>query len=150
MREILYRGKRIDTKEWVEGLLTFDEFINPNTGIESAYCIKSLPNENHECLYWIPVIPETVGQFTGLCDKNGKKIFEGDITKDKYHKHLVCFGEHKIPCCGCCFDYHQSVGFYLNRNGENIVESGQAAWIDLEIIGNIHDNPELLKESESK
>ena len=81
MREILFRGKRVDNGEWVEGLLTIDEFINSNLEIETAYCIKALPNENYSCLYWTSVIPETIGQYTGLCDINSNMIFENDIVK---------------------------------------------------------------------
>jgi len=89
------------------------------------------------------VIPETVGQYTGLKDKNGVKIFEGDIVKDDYGNiGTVTYLEH---FCNWRIVFHKGRPDLLGKYGCNIFD-----WIypdmNLEIIGNIHDNPELLEQ----
>ena len=134
MREILFRGKRADNGEWVDG-----DLMHHYGGWVVAI------GDYYEAF---EVIPKTIGQYTGLCDKNGKKIFEGDIVKysnDKY-KFVVCFGKHDISCCGCCYYSHQTIGFFLRCDNLSEVKADEEAWEALEVIGNIHDNSELLKE----
>ena len=129
MREILFRGKRCDNGEWVQGSLFAEgsrvEIVRStcnNVGIEVA-----------------EVIPETVGQFTGLTDKNGKKIFEGDIvrciSRTDMANMVVIFedGEFRMVLCEKYKDYIPGCGFYAIR------------CFDKDVIGNIHDNPELLE-----
>ena len=123
MREILFRGKQVDNGEWVEGWLCSSTFLN------NTITTILVPCEIFG-FDMVVVDPETVGQFTGLTDKNGKKIFEGDIVE--------CFssdyaGRPKIDTIKVkdMTDYNTMV--YLNCSNE------------LEIIGNIHDNPEPLK-----
>ena len=129
MREILFRGKREDNGEWVDGDLRHGGYY---FGDAKMYIFVPFAHTiiNH------PVVPETVGQYTGLKDKNGKRIFEGDIL-DHYaqsdiivNRGVVFWDEknarwaHKLRTMNPCFYMYKSEAF--------------------EIIGNIHDNPELL------
>lgn len=122
MREILFRGKMKNTGEWAFG--------NLNITIKGTNIIT--PDDTPIGRYGA-VFPETVGQFTGQTDKNGTKIFEGDIIK--YHNLWVYTVR---------FD-NERLGFYIND--ENIESSflGNLYGERCEVIGNIHDNPELLK-----
>ena len=142
MREILFRGKRTDNWEWIEGdLLQVKYYNKPN-----AEC-KIMPQTPVSSAY--PVIPETVGEFTGLTDKNGVRIFEGDIVRliDE-HKEIewtavVVFGNPNS-------EYNW--GWQLKAIGEFDGNKDILLWVDMEesgayceIIGNIHDDPELLR-----
>ena len=123
MREILFRGKRMDNGEWVEGDL------HKNTGFSKAHI-----HPVGERVRSFDVIPETVGQYTGLTDKNGNKIFEGDIVELHFSgaRGVVIFDKY-------CFiiEVHAFGGMERNIIGEYDKDV-------LEVIGNIHDNP-LLK-----
>lgn len=141
MREILFRGKRADNGAWTCGYL-FCVW-------ERAYlCWGTINN--------VPVmeevIPETVGQYIGLKDKNGKKIFEGDIVRltDEHNEMewtaVVVFGNPNG-------DYNW--GWQLNAIEEFDGNKDILLWVDMEksgayceIIGNIYDNPELLEGGE--
>lgn len=148
MREILFRGKRRFNGEWVYGSLlivgnyygiiehdqerldTVDRFIfDVDTSLAQGYVTK--------------VIPETIGQYTGLTDKNGKKIFEGDIVKlTDYVKETFDVDDGEVKYIGGCFlvagsnagirgSLHTLTDIYWILRGA--------------VIGNIHDNPELLE-----
>lgn len=122
MREIKFRGKRVDNEKWIYGYL-FKIW-------DKCYILwgttNNIPN-------MIEVIPETIGQYTGLRDKNGKEIYEGDILKDKWNTIYVV--------------KYRNTGFYIYRNNGRNGYSKIASWNgDKEVIGNIHDNPEMLKE----
>ena len=146
MREIIFRGKRIDNGEWVScGTLIH---FNPENGEDPVF----MPGLNEECtcthdefdniiafdkVDFYKVDPETVGQYTGLEDKNGKKIFEGDIVR--------C-GTGRI--CKVTFFISPGVsGFDLVAIGgfDAPPPHNWVLFIDTEVIGNIHDNPELLR-----
>ncbi len=136
MREILFRGKRIDNGGWMEGYLWIGNdcsYITPNnlgiTYYEKELRIMAFARE---------VDPETVCQYTGLTDKNRKKIFEGDIVSTPLFtppKMLICFIEGAF-CLG-------------NKNGEYVADIHyihHAGINQTEVIGNIFDNPELLNQ----
>jgi len=119
-REIKFRGKRIDNEEWVYGYF---------------YTIQ---NKEHYILQpctlgveHVEVNSDTVGQFTVLKDKNGKEIYDGDIIKIFDEEGFIKTVSTQIPC-GCC---DLCVG-ELNR--------GESVFCQIEVIGNIHDNPELI------
>ena len=125
MREILFRGKGI-RGNWHIGLLAHVGnawYISNKVGIATAY----------------EVIPETIGQYTGLTDKNGKKIFEGDIVKcisNFYAKDMVVIfeaAEFHLVDCQRYKNYTECCGYrYFGT-------------LETEVIGNIHDNPELAE-----
>ena len=149
MREILFRGKRRDNGEWIEGFYHYTNYINPTTRevIETAHYILPIG-----CQDAYRVIPETVGQYTGLTDKNGKKIFEDDILNNEWcfacGNSVVKFGTYKtLDMAG---KYQQGhLGFHLEHTHE---ADKRYMRMDLmffankgEIVGNIHDNPEFLE-----
>ena len=146
MREILFRGKRVDNGEWVYGYYcpcVFGNFPADPAIIDADELKKGK---------WVPVrvIPETVGQYTGLTDKKGKKIFEGDITKydlwdDKFDYREVNFGY--FYAATDSYNGGPALGFYLaniNGNADDIGFS-KNMYKYIEVIGNIHNNPELLE-----
>ena len=124
MREILFRGKRVDNGEWVYG------------DLNRYYANKGMFIAETQSTYAMHTISEeTIGQYTGLTDKNGTKIFEGDIVKDYYGRVEKCFYNEARK--RLMFE-----GINYTRDFEFASES------EYEVIGNIHDNPELLKERE--
>ena len=137
MREILFRGKRKDNDEWVEG--NYGEYYN---GEKKVSCISIPSKETISGSLCYDVIPETVGQYTGLTDKNGTKIFEGDIVghiqeyeiSDKVESIAVIKWNEAYTCWS--IEY---------TNGRITAFLGME-YHRIEVIGNIHDNPELLKE----
>lgn len=132
MREILYRGKRKDNDEWVYGYYCRCGW----TGMEKDVIIPS----HASALYGIDVIPETVGQYTGLKDKNGIKIFEGDIVK-YYGICKPIIGVVKI----CEEDFSGLYGVceaFTDGSGTSLLKSK----IDCQVVGNIYETPEMLKQ----
>ena len=131
MRDILFRGKRKDNREWVYGYVY--------RIWERVYILWGMTNDVPNM---IEVDPETVGQYTGLTDKNGKKIFEGDVVYSIYSKknYPVLFGEYTyIDDYG---DEQGACGWYNEEGDYSTAFGNPEEWA--EVIGNIHDNPELL------
>jgi uncharacterized phage protein (TIGR01671 family) len=131
MREIIFRGKRVENGEWVYGAYL------PK---HKLICLEETKPNSTEYIDLF-VIPETVGQYTGLTDKNGKKIFEGDIVLCR----IVGFREMKI---NKGFIEYTEDAFGVNINGITPTQHCLSFSMkngDVEVIGNIHDNPELLK-----
>ena len=127
MREILFRGKKTYDQEWIEGYYCRYETTQIGGGVNEMHRIVPY---FASALYGFEVDPSTIGQYTGLTDKNGKKIFEGDIVK-----HLSDNMVYLI-------EYDNRFGMYVSKQKG----SSYSGCIRCEIIGNIHDNPELLKE----
>ena len=132
MHEILFRGKRTDNGQWTYGFYRYKEEL------KKSFITIEIINENSASYFFdYEVIPETVGQFTGLRDKNDKKTFEGDILSmgDGNVPSYVFWSEknsaweaHNIP---------RNEDYALDRFGKRYIEK---------IIGNIYDNPELLED----
>ena len=112
MREILFRGKRLDNGEWIYGSLVTYNLLQKQRYLIIKFDVKlvNLKIEAEQTSEF--VIPETVGQFTGLTDKNGTKIFEGDILAEGYNGNDVVtydFGEF-IPASYFREDYMEVIG----------------------------------------
>ena len=139
MREILFRGKRVDNGEWVEGNYILQNDNEPERG---NYLKTYIKLRNYVNKY--EVVPETVGQYTGLCDKNGKKVFEGDIVEGHCHSQW----SHNLQRCVVEYSrYGFEAREYIEHNGNTWYNSYKVMFSkDVVVIGNIHDNPELLKE----
>ena len=188
MREILFRGKCKDTGKWYVGQYIHltkttycfkeDYDANPDNDIHQIVFERmmdwGLPNEHLR----VDVSPETVGQYTGLTDKNGKRIFEGDIVKCRHNWRMQLYPndgidaekyffeqkirgaygkyKHESPYSWFGDEYfyfrNYAVEYYAPNCGFRVRNGGQfhaltSSYIsnrNLEVIGNIHDNPELL------
>lgn len=131
MREILFKAKRVDNGEWVEGSYVHrTQFYGEDCPCDDHFILSD--GEFH-CDYYNAheIIPETLGQFTGLTDKNGKKIFEGDIVHCWGGEYAFGFWEHKNTFAFTDISDYMQMG-----------ELGESEFV--EVIGNIHDIPELL------
>jgi uncharacterized phage protein (TIGR01671 family) len=138
MREILFRGKRLDNGEWVYGNLAIR--------IDGETTIYDRPSGNGlVCSVGRCVIPESVGQYTGLCEngKSGKKIFEGDIVEGHCHSQW----SHRLQRCVVEYDRDGFEARHYVKQGEIMRYYSYKVLFskDVVVIGNIHDNPELLK-----
>ena len=163
MREILFRGKRIDNGEWVYGY-----YIKHTTAKIFIRCIGK------DCTQSYEVIPESVGQYTGLKDKNGKRVFEDDIVRYYHYKKSLVpvtdikpeenhYGKDEESGLPLAYrttkvirykghvELHPVKGMTINLKNrcqwwrhvnyeDDSINSDR-----LEVIGNIHDNPELLE-----
>ena len=133
MREIVFRAKHYRTKQWVYGI----PFRNPVNGLDNdAYYPQIIPeiNKMHSTIDSCSVIEETISQYTGLTDKNGTKIFEGDILQNASNGKTAVvqwFSEHSAFMLWC---KSENQVYWLYDNDYH----------NIEVIGNIYDNPELL------
>lgn len=133
-REILFRGKDKATDQWVYGDYTHNE------GLNTHYISRNVNNTSRKA--W-EVDPDTIGQYTGFKDKNGKKVFEGDIV------HLKGDG---FDGSEVGVDYHRIVSF---NNGSFCLSVGEGFHFPIDnyvhgldywdVVGNVTDNPELMK-----
>ena len=131
MREILFRGQMRKKGEKVRLDGTPVDGIWIYGGVTQGKWDHSIIHQTEPEIGKYPVYTDTLGQYTGLTDKNGKKIFEGDIITAGCNAAVVKYNESKAA-------------FYIED--ENCEEYLGEEWeTDVEIIGNIHDNPELLK-----
>ena len=140
MRDYLFRGKRKDNGEWVEGcgIIATENWVSIFTVIDDI-------DENSSEVNEIEVLPETVGQYTGLTDKNGKKIFEGDIIKYK-NTDGIKFNGVALTVIGKVVYNEKNASFAISGKDEIGAKHYDYFPIKkIEVIGNIHDNPELLK-----
>lgn len=159
MREILFRGKRKRDQEWVYGF-----HLHLNMGhdyiCDGTVWIGTMTPCKEE------VIAESVGQYTGLADKNGKKIFEGDVVRQTFEKTVATIeanwggdgyedlsGEDVgavviIPSKGACVKnpiIYREVDGEITHQRERVRMYKNVCSGRCEVIGNIHDNPELLE-----
>lgn len=159
MREILFKAKRADTGEWVEGyyiyhinrtICPFGDSIKPEDEqhviMQDGFSDWNMPRDTVH----FDIIPETLCQYTGLQDKNGKRIWENDIVllreeiQDYEWKAAVKFGN---P------NGEYNWGWQLVPVGECEMNKDILLWIDMdiancEVIGNIFDNPELIRQTD--
>ena len=148
MREILFRGKRLDNGEWVEGWYQPETTIKHWNGSQETVGVTIAYKAEEGFLEDTLVDPPTVGQYTGLTDKNGKRIFEGDIVAQNWYDYDEPRDDSFGKVVFCEYDCSFSV-MDVNKDGfMPLGRCGSYHW-EVEVIGNIHDNPELLKGGES-
>lgn len=133
MREILFKGKRVDNGEWVEGCyVTSDGKSFIYMDIVEHYCVIALR--------WFEIDPETLCQFTGICDKNGNRIWENDILMahlDESYPEDVTYETVEWGVAGW-------VGHEANSIDRQYLDEFDTKYY--EVVGNTFDNPELLQE----
>lgn len=123
MREILFRGKRVDNGKWVYGDLIHHD------GYVAIWDKKASYVEDFE------VISKSIGQYTNLKDKDGNKIFEGDIVSTPYYNGVVTYNNNDVGGGGYCIKHG------IEDPAIDIVMND----FDVFVIGNVTDNPELLE-----
>ena len=155
MREIKFRGKRLDNGEWVCGF--YWRVQNDDCSYANHILIDTTRHIANVVQTLFDIDPATVGQYTGLKDKNGVEIYEGDVLETPYYtfgrecgkeKHTVLFNNGRFgikrgPDFVGLNELRRPTKFeYISNHGEVATEWEHP----FEVISNIHDNPELLKE----
>lgn len=128
MREILFRGKRKADGKWCEGNLHIDK-----------QCVAIITPDDTPLGCYGQVDPDTIGQYTGLTDKNGTKIFEGDIVKLR----LLAA---KMEWKGVCEYRNGAFGLAWQYAGQRYCTFAGTCNAEYEVLGNIHDNPEMMED----
>ena len=150
MRETLFRGKREDNGEWVIGYLVRGKDYLYETEMTTIFSTDTIFYPYTETSGYNRVIADTVGQFTGVYDKNGNKIFEGDIIHIKcgygfsafVGKGIVFFDEKRLQ-----FRVKSVKPSSFDSEKGNVYDECDFTVIDsYEVVGNIYENPELLEE----
>lgn len=132
MREILFHGLSVETDEWIEGHYNYRDYLINGETIRIHYILPVNAQDS------IAVDPETVGQFTGLYDMYGNKIFAGDIIKYEGSTAIVCFGEYGPVDSR----YATHIGFFVKwcKKSWNRVDLGfWAKEREIAVIGNVYD-----------
>lgn len=136
MREILFRAKREDNGEWVYGY--YVHLPDAAGSVHIMHVRAQNPDENNNVHY---VIPETVGEFTGMTNEDGTRIFEGDIVEniETGMRALVQY-----------FPEHAAFMLWCRSETVNQIEyAGEISFFEIQVIGNIHDNPELIGDKDT-
>lgn len=147
MCEILFKAKRIDTSEWVEGFyfcMVHDDGRHIHHFIMPLGADLSLGTPIEKIQVEIDI--DTICQYTGLTDKNGNKVWENDIVK---HHFEECFAPIRFGKYQSCFDNTktQHIGFHVDWGRKQALRKDLGYWVNMvecDIVGNAIDNPELL------
>lgn len=134
------RGKRKDNGTWVDGNLVYTR--TTTLGVVTEIYTLEMRYE---------VIPKTVGQYTGLKDKNGKKIFEGDIVESRASENKEDWKRWVVQFTDGSFCFEREIPRKRKYKYEqNLLGIDNIELYGLTVIGNIHDNPKLLQRSDEK
>ena len=137
IREVIFRGKRTDNGEWVCGYYTKARYFLNKKEMHIIFepDVEAFPH--CEFPWYEEVLPETVGQYTGLTDKNGVRIFEGDIVRhdENYHDMVISY------------DVENWGGWLYEDMDDNMQAYSiyEFCLKDIAVVGNIHDNPDIIK-----
>lgn len=156
MKPIKFRGISLSNGKWFYGD-SIKHTDNPGTDgnlEDTVYIGHKVPNARRQgAMKWVPVNPETVGQYTGLCDKAGKEIYEGDIITADYYPfysdgkpNYIAVVEWDDCGFGAWFELHKDSTSRGISVGCPVMDFDSESASAFEIIGNIHDNPDMLKE----
>ena len=166
MREILFKAKRIDNGEWVEGYLLRDDVTGQYFIHASGNSVNESDKVNEEgCLHFVAfeIDKDTICQYTGLTDKNDNKIWENDVLMFHSNKNdlaKACYGEFYVIDVETLEKIDSVIGWHYEVIETDTISKCEPFNIpmpltndyietcELEVIGNIFDNPELLKGSE--